>query len=128
MSYYTDCLYFCEGLSEKRTGIWPFRGKSEMDRCRDDCNKSGKYETQQTQFETGFHREGVLDVDIYGDVSAAATWGPDTSGLFGGGGGGNGQGYTDEAGNYIESRQGDPTLMLGAAGLILGLLYLGMRK
>lgn len=121
MSYYTDCLYFCEGLSEKQPGIWPFKGKSEMDKCRDDCRKSGKYETQQVQFEEGFHRSGDLDVDIDADVSASATWGPSGPSF-----GGNGDsGYYDASGNYVPPSQGDPMLIVGALALIGGLILLG---
>jgi len=114
VSYYTECLHFCDGLSEKRTGIWPFRTKSEMDRCRDDCNKAGKYETQQVQFEEDFHRVGDLTVDIDADVSASATWGPDAGSLFGG----------DTGGEYATTEQNlGPILFLAlAAG---GLYFVG---
>ena len=125
-SYYTDCLILsgCNELSDQRTGIWPFRKKSEADQCRDDCKEAGDNERRETKYEEDFHQVGQLytDIDVEGNVSAGYYQGeaPDD--------------YSTDiretfTGDQITtSSQGDPALLYAVVALAGGLIYMGYRN
>jgi len=123
-TYYTECVYLnCTGLSTDKTGLWPFRKKSPMDLCRDDCKEAGDNERRETKYEEDFHNIGYLDADIDfdGNVSAGYYQGmaPDD--------------YSTEysqfsLGGTSGSPQGDPRLLYAIIALAGGLIYLGMQN
>ena len=125
-SYYTDCVILsgCNDLPTNRTGIWPFKKKSEADQCRDDCKEAGDNERRETKYIEDYHNEAELYVDIGVEASAEAGFyqglAPDDYSVR--------ETFIGDTTTYgSNSPQGDPRLLYAALALAGGLVYLGWR-